>query len=89
MENVFKLVCKFNTLYMFLYGLGTVPLLSVLIYVKDAFSNTFRNQLQKMIPVFVVVIGVLFIVRGLGLGIPYVSPAETSLFISTNPKLCY
>jgi sulfite exporter TauE/SafE len=75
--------------YMFLYGLGTVPLLSILIYVKDAFSNAFRNQLQKAIPIFVVVIGVLFIVRGLGLGIPYISPADNSLFLSVNPKLCH
>lgn len=78
-----------STLYMFLYGLGTVPLLSVLIYVKDAFSNRFRNQLQKAIPVFVVVIGVLFIIRGLGLDIPYLSPADNSLFLSVNPKLCH
>ena len=78
-----------STLYMFLYGLGTVPLLSVLIYVKDAFSNTFRNKLQKAIPVFVVVIGVLFIVRGLGLDIPYISPSDNSLFLSGTPKLCH
>ena len=84
MESLFE-----STLYMFLYGLGTVPLLSVLIYVKDAFSNTFRNQLQKAIPVFVVVIGVLFIIRGLGLGIPYISPADNSLLLSTAPKLCH
>lgn len=84
MESLFE-----STLYMFLYGLGTVPLLSVLIYVKDAFSNTFRNKLQKAIPVFVVVIGVLFIVRGLGLDIPYISPSDNSLFLSGNPKLCH
>jgi len=78
-----------SILYMSLYGLGTIPLLSVLIYVKDAFSITFRSKLQKIIPVFVVALGMLFIVRGLGLDIPYLSPAETSLFISTNPKLCH
>jgi len=77
------------TFYMSLYGLGTVPLLSILLYVKDVFSTTFRNKLQKVIPVFVVALGVLFIVRGLGFGIPYLSPAETSLFISTNLKLCH
>lgn len=84
MESLFE-----STLYMFLYGLGTVPLLSVLIYVKDAFSNTFRNKLQKAIPVFVVVIGVLFIIRGLGLDIPYISPSDNSLFLSGSPKLCH
>jgi len=84
MESLFE-----STLYMFLYGLGTVPLLSVLIYVKDAFSNTFRNKLQKAIPIFVVVIGVLFIVRGLGLDIPYISPSDNSLLLSVAPKLCH
>ena len=84
MESLFE-----STLYMFLYGLGTVPLLSVLIYVKDAFSNTFRNKLQKAIPVFVVVIVVLFIIRGLGLDIPYISPSDNSLFLSGSPKLCH
>lgn len=78
-----------SMLYMALYGLGTIPLLSVLLYVKDAFSNNFRQKLQKAIPVFVVVLGVLFIFRGLGLGIPYISPAENTLFISTNPLYCH
>lgn len=76
-------------LYMALYGLGTIPLLSALLYIKDAFSATFRSKLQKAIPVFVVALGMLFIIRGLGLGIPYLSPEETSLFISASPKLCH
>lgn len=78
-----------SMLYMILYGLGTVPLLSVLLYVKDAFSNNFRNKLQQAIPVFVVVLGVLFIFRGLGLGIPYISPAQNTLFISNDPLYCH
>lgn len=78
-----------STLYMALYGVGTMPLLSVLLYVKDAFSTKFRLQLQKAIPVFVVVIGALFILRGLGLGIPYISPADNTLFVSTSPIPCH
>lgn len=74
--------------YMFLYGVGTIPLLSVLLYAKDAFSATFRLRLQKVIPIFVVLVGVLFIFRGLGLGIPYISPADNTLFLSTNPMYC-
>jgi len=75
--------------YMFLYGVGTVPLLSILIYVKNAFSNTFRNKLQKAIPVFVIIIGLMFIIRGLGIGIPYISPADNSLLLTASPKLCH
>jgi len=76
------------TLYMFLFGLGTVPLMSALIFIKDAFSTTFRSKIQKVIPVVVVVIGILFILRGLGLGIPYISPQESNLYIFTNPTSC-
>jgi hypothetical protein len=38
-----------------------------------------RNKIQKVIPYVAVIIGVLFILRGLGLGIPYVSPSNMSL----------
>lgn len=61
-------------LYMMLFGLGTVPLMSLVVYSKGILGNSMKNKFRKLIPVFVVIIGVLFIVRGLGLGIPYVSP---------------
>lgn len=75
-------------LYMILYGLGTVPLMTVLIYFKDLFSIQLRNKIQKAIPVFVVMIGILFILRGLGIGIPYVSPTDTKLHIQNNATDC-
>jgi sulfite exporter TauE/SafE len=78
-----------SALYMALYGLGTIPLLSTLLYVKDAFSSAFRKRLQKAIPVFVIILGVLFIFRGLGLGIPYISPDDNTLFLSNNPMFCH
>ncbi len=61
-------------LYMMVFGLGTVPLMSLVVYSRGMFSTSIKSKIQKLIPVFVVIIGVLFIVRGLGLGIPYVSP---------------
>ncbi|MDF0716771.1 sulfite exporter TauE/SafE family protein [Muricauda sp. 334s03] len=63
-------------LYMMIFGLGTVPLMSLVVYSKGMFSTSIKSRIQKMIPVFVVIIGILFIVRGLGLGIPYVSPKQ-------------
>jgi len=35
-----------------------------------------RNRINKLIPVLVVVVGLLFILRGLDLGIPYLSPKK-------------
>lgn len=72
-------------LYMVLFGLGTIPLMSTVLYMDSFLSVAVRNKIQKAIPVVVALIGVLFILRGLGLGIPYISPTTMSLFVQANP----
>ncbi len=64
-----------GSLYMFLFGLGTIPLMTTAIYLGKFLNTTIKQRITKAIPVFVVIIGLLFILRGLGLGIPYFSPA--------------
>ncbi|MGG7034632.1 MAG: sulfite exporter TauE/SafE family protein [Flavobacterium sp.] len=71
--------------YMFLFGLGTIPLMSSVVYIQSFITVSFRNKIQKIIPFVAVIIGVLFILRGLGLGIPYVSPSNISLFVKSQP----
>lgn len=71
----------FGVLYMLLFGLGTVPLMSLVVYINSFLTVPIRNRIQKVIPYVGVIIGLLFILRGLGLGIPYVSPSNMSLFI--------
>ncbi|HKO75753.1 MAG TPA: sulfite exporter TauE/SafE family protein [Flavobacterium sp.] len=71
----------FGVLYMLLFGLGTVPLMSLVVYINSFITVPIRNRIQKVIPYVGVVIGILFILRGLGLGIPYVSPSNMSLFV--------
>lgn len=61
--------------YMLLFGLGTVPMMSLVAFSKGLLKPSLARGFKKLIPIFVVLIGVLFILRGLGLGIPYVSPA--------------
>ena len=65
--------------YMFLFGLGTIPLMTVVVYFGSFTKGNFRTIIQKAIPVVVVFMGVLFILRGLGLGIPFLSPPEPVL----------
>ncbi|GAA3654559.1 sulfite exporter TauE/SafE family protein [Flavivirga jejuensis] len=64
-----------GSLYMVVFGIGTIPLMTTAIYFSHFLKGTARQKIQKAIPVFVVFIGLLFILRGLGLGIPYLSPA--------------
>ncbi|WP_452598262.1 sulfite exporter TauE/SafE family protein [Pontimicrobium sp. MEBiC01747] len=65
-----------GSLYMIIFGLGTIPLMTTAIYLGNFLTTSVKQYILKAIPVFVVVIGMLFILRGLGLGIPYVSPSE-------------
>ena len=69
---------------MFLFGLGTIPLMTTAVYLENILSITIRTKIQKTIPAFVILIGVLFILLGLGLGIPYISPSDAKLTICNN-----
>jgi sulfite exporter TauE/SafE len=60
--------------FMFLFGLGTMPYLFLITYFGQAIRGRVYKRLRKFIPVLVVLLGVLFILRGLNLGIPYISP---------------
>ena len=75
-------------LYMFMFGAGTVLLMSAAAIFGNFVNISFRNKIQKAIPIFVLIIGVLFILRGLGLGIPYISPSDVKLNVSNNPTEC-
>lgn len=77
-----------GSLYMALFGVGTIPMMAAAVLLGNFVSISFRSKIQKVIPVFVVIIGLLFILRGLGLGIPYISPSDAKLQISNNPDTC-
>jgi len=70
-----------GVLYMVLFGLGTIPMMSAVVYIQSFITISVRNKIQKAIPYVAVFIGILFVLRGLGLGIPYVSPSSMSLFV--------
>lgn len=74
--------------YMVIFGLGTVPLMSILVYVANFISASVRSKLQKLIPLMMILIGILFILRGSGIKIPFVSPATQELFILSDAD-CY
>jgi hypothetical protein len=75
-----------GVLYMILFGLGTVPMMSSVVYLNSFLTISVRNKIQKFIPYVAVIIGILFIFRGLGLGIPYLSPSDMSLFVQSTPN---
>jgi len=61
-------------LYMFLFGLGTFPLLFILSLTGKLIQPRIRHLFNRSVPYVAGVLAILFILRGLNLGIPYVSP---------------
>lgn len=68
-----------GALFMMLFGIGTIPLLLVATLASDAIGQRIRSKMQKVVPYFVFMMGVLFILRGMSLGIPYISPTSEKL----------
>jgi hypothetical protein len=63
-----------GALYMAIFGLGTIPLMTTAIYFGNFLKGKARRYITNAIPYVVAVMGLLFVLRGLGLGIPYLSP---------------
>jgi len=74
-----------SVFYMALYGVGTIPLMSLVVYVSNVMTLPVRNTIQKLIPMVIIGVGVLFVLRGMGLDIPFVSPSNVSLFVQNTP----
>ncbi|UOQ51138.1 sulfite exporter TauE/SafE family protein [Hymenobacter cellulosivorans] len=60
--------------YMACFGLGTLPLMLGLSLTSRLVPLQWRTRMRQAVPYVASLLAVLFIVRGLGLGIPYLSP---------------
>jgi sulfite exporter TauE/SafE len=69
--------------FMVLFGLGTVPMMLLISLLGNFLSIAIRNRINKVIPYLVVFVGALFVLRGLCLGIPYLSPPADKM----NPTI--
>lgn len=65
--------------FMMMFGIGTTPALLLLSLAGNVVTNSFRKKAARIIPVFIVILGIIFILRGMSLGIPYVSPKAEKL----------
>jgi hypothetical protein len=60
--------------YMIAFGLGTVPMMLAIALLGTRLQFALRFKVQRLIPVSLAIVGLLLMLRGLALGIPYVSP---------------
>lgn len=64
--------------FMAFFGAGTLPLMIGLSYSGRLISLSFRNHIKKAIPFLMGFAALLLILRGLNLGIPFISPLLAS-----------
>jgi sulfite exporter TauE/SafE len=78
-----------GTLVMILFGLGTIPMMFAATIFGKFINLNIRRKITKAIPVFAVILGILFIVRGMGLGIPYLSPKISAQVVNESNLDCH
>ena len=68
-----------GAVFMTFFGLGTIPLMFASVVAGNLITIQTRQKILKFLPYLMILLGVLFILRGLELNIPYISPSEASL----------
>ena len=63
-----------SAIFMFWYGVGTLPLMFIAGISAGFTSAIFRKKINRIVPYFMICLGFWFILRGLELNIPYLSP---------------
>jgi hypothetical protein len=56
------------------FGLGTLPVMWSIAFFGNYVSMGIRQRIRKLYPYMMMLMACLLILRGMGLGIPYVSP---------------
>lgn len=77
-----------GSLFMMAFGAGTLPAMLFVSLASRFIGIEFRNRIRKVVPVFVVLMSVVLIMRGMNLGIPYLSP-EMSKTDCTKHTCCH
>lgn len=78
-----------GTAVMILFGIGTFPTMFAATLFGKFINLNIRRKITKAIPVLALVLGLLFIVRGMALGIPYLSPKISAQVVDDQNMDCH
>ena len=76
-------------LFMFGFGISTMPLMLSVSFLGNKFIKPYRLEIQRIMPVLIFCMGMLFILRGMNLGIPYLSPKIEQTSNGTDASCCH
>jgi sulfite exporter TauE/SafE len=61
--------------FMAVFGIGTAPIMLGTVWMGSLLHRQMRLKLQKIYPALLIMMSILLIIRGLDLGIPFLSPS--------------
>ena len=68
-----------GAIYMIIFGVGTIPIMASIPVVGNLIGTNIRKRFKGVVSAFIIILGIIFILRGLSLGIPYISPPSKML----------
>ena len=63
-----------GALFMLSFGSGTLPMMFSTVLMGNHLNHSFRRRIKSAVPVLLFVLAALLILRGMNLGIPFISP---------------
>ena len=77
-----------SIVFMAFFGLGTLPMMCSIAFFGNYISINLRQKIRKAYPYMMTLLACLLILRGMGLGIPYVSPKTEMVKKTTTINCC-
>lgn len=74
---------------MYAFGIGTLPMLIAIIVLKRHIPILQMQRIKRAVPVLMLAFGVLFVLRGMNLGVPYLSPKVTVGAAGVTSSCCH
>jgi len=74
---------------MILFGLGTVPAMFAASVFGKFINIGIRTKIRKAVPALAILLGVIFVLRGMNLGIPYISPKISVQTVVSSEMECH
>ena len=78
-----------GAIFMAFFGLGTAPMMFSIGFLPKFLTLNHRRIINKYLPVYPIILAFFFIIRGMNLGIPYISPKFEKTPISQIMPVCH
>jgi len=66
------------------FGVGTLPAMMAISFMANKINASMRNKMNNLVPYLLTVVGLLIVLRGMNLDIPYISPKVSSIAITNT-----